>query len=135
MVVKPQVTPKLPVKILLVEDNDISRQLMTDFLTNCNYNVLSLADAKTFQVAMEQFRPNVILLDLKLPQIDGYTVLQILQSRNDWRRIPVIVVSAFAFNTDKERAFSLGARQYLVKPVKLGELITAIATETLCPMN
>lgn len=131
MVAASQLNISSKIKILLVEDNDISRQLMCDFLTDCGYEVLSLSEAKTLQPTMEQFRPNVVLLDLKLPNVDGYTLLQKLQA-SSYRKVPVIVVSAFAFNADKQRAFDLGARRYLVKPVKLGELIAAITEETTC---
>ncbi|WP_332248829.1 response regulator [Mastigocladopsis repens] len=65
------------------------------------------------------------MLDLKLPDIDGYTLLEQKQQSN-WRHIPVIAVSAFAFKADERRARSLGAIQYLVKSVNLDELQQAI---------
>ncbi|EKQ67457.1 response regulator with CheY-like receiver domain and winged-helix DNA-binding domain [Leptolyngbyaceae cyanobacterium JSC-12] len=118
------------VKILLVEDNDISRQLMTDFLIDFGYDVLSLDKATSFASVMEHFQPNIILLDLKLPEIDGFTLLQQLRQKPEWRQVPTIVVSAFAFHADRQRALELGARRYLVKPVKLMELIEALQAET-----
>lgn len=68
------------------------------------------------------------MLDLKLPGIDGYTLLEQIQ-QSDWQHLPVIVVSAFAFKADRERALNLGARRYLVKPVNLNELKQAIQEE------
>jgi two-component system cell cycle response regulator DivK len=124
--------PSASIKILLLEDNDISRQLMGEFLTDCGYKVVSLPEAKTFASILDQFQPNVILLDLKLPDVDGYAVLEQMQRHPTWQHIPVIVISAFAFDTDKQRALSLGARRYLVKPVKLTEVIEAIWAETAC---
>ena len=129
MVCAPNSTQRLNIKILLVEDNDVSRQLMTDFLTHCGHDVLSLAEATSFRAVMARFQPDLILLDIKLPQIDGYALLQQLQQEPTWRNIPVIVVSAFAFRADQQRALNLGARRYLVKPVKLAELTTAIQAE------
>ncbi|MDX2232498.1 MAG: response regulator [Leptolyngbyaceae cyanobacterium bins.349] len=120
------------IKILLIEDNDISRQLMTDFLTDCGYDVLALAEASRFASVVAEFAPNLILLDLKLPNVDGFTLLQRLQVHPDWQAIPVIVISAYAYNTDKQRALTLGARRYLVKPVRLTELMDAILAETAC---
>ncbi|MGA7934149.1 MAG: response regulator [Kovacikia sp.] len=120
---------ELVARILLVEDNDVNRQLMTDYLRYCGYDVFSIAKGESFADTMIQFRPRLILMDLKLPDIDGYTLLQQIQQTPDWSRIPVIVVSAFAFQADKQRALSLGARRYLVKPVKLPELIDTIAEE------
>jgi two-component system cell cycle response regulator DivK len=78
---------------------------------------------------MAEFRPDVILLDLKLPDVDGYHLLDLLRRHPEWQTIPVIVVSAFAFQADQERAFALGAKQYLVKPVKLQQLQQAICAE------
>lgn len=119
-------------RILLIEDNDISRQLMTDFLIDSGYDVWAMPEAYTFVSVMDQFAPHLILLDLKLPGIDGYDVLLQLHQTPAWQSIPVIVVSAFAFEADKARALSLGARQYLVKPIKLHELTLAITAETGC---
>lgn len=118
------------IKILLIEDNDISRQLMTDFLIDFGYDVLSLEKATSFASVMEHFQPNIVLLDLKLPDVDGFALLQQLRQKPEWQRIPAIVVSAFAFHTDQQRALDLGARRYLVKPVKLMELIEALQAET-----
>lgn len=119
-------------RILLIEDNDISRQLMSDFLIDSGYDVWAMPEAYTFASVMDQFVPHLILLDLKLPGIDGYEILLQLQQTPNWRDTPVIVVSAFAFEADKTRALDLGARQYLVKPIKLHELTQAITAETGC---
>lgn len=120
------------VKLLLIEDNDISRQLMSDFLVDCGYEVCSLAEAENFEAIIKSFKPDLILLDIKLPGIDGYTILRKIQKEPEWKKIPVIVVSAFAFHSDQQRALDLGARRYLVKPVKLAELTEAIHQETAC---
>jgi CheY-like chemotaxis protein len=117
---------KVGIRILLIEDNDVSRQLMSDFLTSCGHHVLCLADAKSFVTAMAHFKPNLILLDIKLPFIDGYALLEQLQQTPEWAHIPVIVVSAYAFRADRQRALDLGARRYLVKPVKLVDVTQAI---------
>lgn len=116
-------------RILLVEDNDLNRQMLQDYLVFSGYQVLSIANASGFFQALADFQPNLILLDLKLPDIDGYTLLQQIQQATNWRHIPVIVVSAFAFRADKQRALSLGARRYFVKPVNLSDLKQAIEDE------
>lgn len=105
-------------RILLVEDNEISRLLMSDYLEYCGWKVLSLAEGEPFLQTMRQFQPHLVLLDLKLPGVDGFTLLAQAQQIPEWLGIPIIVVSAFAFQTDQQRALNLGARRYLVKPVK-----------------
>ncbi|WP_210404144.1 response regulator [Chroococcidiopsis sp. TS-821] len=116
-------------KILIVEDNDLNRQMLDDYLSFCGYEILSLADGTCFFQKMTEFQPQLILLDLKLPDIDGYTLLEKLQNRADWQDIPIFVVSAFAFSADQQRALSLGATRYFVKPVNLTELKQAIKEE------
>jgi two-component system, cell cycle response regulator DivK len=116
-------------RILLVDDNEISCQLMTDYLEHCGWQVFSVVAGKAFDRAIANFQPNIILLDLKLPDIDGFTILKQIQETASWRTIPVIVISAHAFQTDQQRALKLGARQYLVKPIKLPQLVQAIQQE------
>ena len=119
-------TNKPPKRILLVEDNDINRQLLEEYLVFHGYQVLSLPGGSGFFQALADFQPQLVLLDLKLPDIDGYTLLQQIQHEPNWQHVPVIVVSAFAFRADQERAFSLGVRQYFIKPLNLNALIQAI---------
>jgi two-component system cell cycle response regulator DivK len=122
-------SPLSRARILLVEDNDASRQLMSDYLEYHGYKVLALGKGAAFAPAMAQFRPHLVLLDLKLPDIDGYTLLQQRQWCQDWHKVPVIVISAFAFQADQQRALKLGASQYLVKPVNLTQLRQMICQE------
>jgi two-component system, cell cycle response regulator DivK len=121
--------PLLGARILLVEDNEASRQLMSDYLEHYGYRVMGLAKGSLFASAMTQFRPHLVLLDLKLPDVDGYSLLQQRQWHVDWLKVPVIVISAFAFQVDQQRALKLGASQYLVKPVSLKRVNQAISQE------
>jgi two-component system, cell cycle response regulator DivK len=121
-------------RILLVEDNAVSRQLMGDYLEYHGYKVLKLAKGEPFASAMRQFSPHLVLLDLKLPDIDGYSLLQQRQWNSDWMKVPVIVISAFAFQADQQRALKLGACQYLVKPVSLTQLREVIDQELSYPL-
>lgn len=126
--------PKSGARILLVEDNEASRQLMSDYLEYYGYKVLGLAKGSLFASAMKQFCPHLVLLDLKLPDVDGYTLLQERQWCAEWLKVPVIVISAFAFQADQQRALNLGACQYLVKPVSLTQLKQAIHRELACQL-
>jgi two-component system cell cycle response regulator DivK len=121
-----------PTRILLIEDNEANRRLMADYLGYCGYNVYSLSEGTQLASVMEQFQPQLILLDLKLPAIDGYALLEQIRQREDWQSVPVIVVSAYAFQRDQRRALELGARRYLVKPIRLSQL-TDVIQEELTP--
>lgn len=120
----------IPRRILLIEDNPSNRLLLEDYLIECGYQVLSLEAGSGFFAALTNFQPNLVLLDLKLPDIDGYTLLEQM-AQLPCRVIPVIVVSAFAFKADQQRALNLGARRYFVKPVSLKDLRQAIDQELL----
>ncbi|MBE9035546.1 response regulator [aff. Roholtiella sp. LEGE 12411] len=116
-------------RILLIEDNDVNRMLLSDYLSYCGYDVQSLSKGSAFFSTIERFQPELMLLDLKLPDIDGYSLLEQIQKKPGFSKIPIIVVSAFAFKADQERAMNLGARHYFVKPVNLNNLIITIEEE------
>lgn len=116
-------------KILIVEDNDLNRQMLDDYLSFCGYEIASLSNGTYFFQKMTEFQPHLVLLDLKLPDVDGYSLLEKIQQRTDWRHLPIFVVSAFAFSADQQRALKLGATRYFVKPVNLTELKQAIKAE------
>jgi two-component system cell cycle response regulator DivK len=116
-------------RLLVVEDNNLNRLMLDDYLTFCGYQVLSLACGASLFEELASFQPHLILLDLRLPDVDGYLLLEKLQLNPKWQNIPVIIVSAFAFKSDRQRAFNLGARQYFIKPVNLNDLKQAIAQE------
>ncbi|WP_414579652.1 response regulator [Anabaena sp. CCY 9402-a] len=113
-------------QILIVEDDYINRMLLSDYLKYSGYNVTSLSNGANFFLTINIFQPDLILLDLKLPDIDGYYLLQQMQQQPDFSKIPVIVVSALAFKVDQQRAMDLGARDYLVKPINLNLLTLKI---------
>ncbi len=119
-------------RILLVEDHYLNRMLLSDYLSYCGYDVQSLSEGSTFFSTIEKFEPDLMLLDLKLPDIDGYSLLKQVQQKPDLSKIPIIVVSAFAFKADQELALSLGARHYFVKPLKLKDLILTIEEQFTC---
>lgn len=105
--------------------------MLEDYLVFCGYHILSLEAGSGFFQALADFQPDLVLLDLKLPDIDGYTLLEQMRQLPECRVIPVIVVSAFAFKADQQRALSLGASRYFVKPVTLKDLKQAIEEELL----
>lgn len=113
-------------RIFLVEDDELNRQLLSEYLGYLGYQVLSIASGLSFFENLEQFRPDLILLDLRLPKIDGYTLLERLQQHPDWRHTPVFVVSALALQAEQQKALDLGARQYFVKPMNIRQLVQAI---------
>lgn len=129
LTIERQIKSPYPRRVLLIEDNDVNRMLLSDYLSYCGYDVQSLSDGANFFSTIEKFQPELMLLDLKLPGVDGYLLLEQIQQKPNLSKIPIIVVSAFAFKADRERAINLGASRYLIKPVNLTELLLAIEEE------
>ncbi|MBD2166354.1 response regulator [Calothrix membranacea FACHB-236] len=119
-------------RILLIEDNDVNRMLLSDYLSHFGYDVQSFSLGSALFSAVEKFQPELILLDLKLPDIDGYSLLAQIQQKPEFSTIPIIVVSAFAFEIDQQRAMSLGAWRYFVKPINLKALVMTIEEKLAC---
>ncbi|QSJ15357.1 response regulator [Nostoc sp. UHCC 0702] len=132
LTIERQLKSHQPRRVLLIEDNDVNRMLLRDYLSYCGYNVESLSDGSALFPTIEKFQPELLLLDLKLPDIDGYVLLEQIQQKQNLSKIPIIVVSAFAFKADKERAINLGAKRYFIKPIDLNELLLSIEEELSC---
>ncbi|MBD2122510.1 response regulator [Trichocoleus sp. FACHB-262] len=122
--------PSPAIRVLLVEDDDFNRLLLTDYLTHQGYQVLGLAEGSSFFSTLAQFQPHVVLLDLKLPGISGYQLLEALRQNIEFQHLPVIVFTAFAFRTERQRALQLGVQGYFVKPTHPEALVAAI--EKVC---
>ncbi|MEM6446362.1 MAG: response regulator [Cyanobacteria bacterium P01_D01_bin.123] len=108
-------------RIMFVEDDDSGRQLLQEWLELMGYEVFSLPDGRDFMLTLEKISPDLLLLDLKLPHIDGFTLLEQLQT-SAWRSLPVIVLSAYNLQRTRDKAAELGCTHYLVKPTPLDTL-------------
>ncbi|MEM9511457.1 MAG: response regulator [Cyanobacteria bacterium J06642_2] len=108
-------------RIMFVEDDDSGRQLLQEWLELIGYEVFSLPDGRDFMLTLEKISPDLLLLDLKLPHIDGFTLLEQLQT-SSWRSLPVIVLSAYNLQRTRDKAAELGCTRYLVKPTPLDTL-------------
>ncbi len=104
--------------VLLVEDEESLRKVMRDLLERDGYVVAEAADGIQALDAVDRHAPDVILLDLNLPGLDGYSVLQQLRSRASTSRIPVIVLTAKGDEDNEVRVFQLGADDFLTKPFR-----------------
>lgn len=132
MLEKPGFPSNGKLHILLIEDNDVNRLLMRDFLVHWGHHVVDLGGAANLFETLEKNQPDVILLDLKLEDMDGFQLLEQLQHNPNFQHIPIIVVSGLAFEADKKRALALGARRYLVKPINLNYLKLVLHEEVDC---
>jgi type II secretory ATPase GspE/PulE/Tfp pilus assembly ATPase PilB-like protein/CheY-like chemotaxis protein len=113
-----QPTPRRQATILLVDDEDQLRRVMRDLLEREGYAVAEARDGVQALDEVDRHAPDVIVLDLNLPGLDGYTVLSQLRSREHTREIPVIVLTAKGDEDNEVRVFELGADDFLTKPFR-----------------
>ncbi|HEY9507639.1 MAG TPA: response regulator, partial [Gemmatimonadales bacterium] len=104
--------------VLLVEDEDQLRRVMKDLLEREGYSIAEARDGVQALDQVDRFAPDVIILDLNLPGIDGYSVLTQLRSRPATRSIPVIVLTAKGDEDNEVRVFELGADDFITKPFR-----------------
>jgi len=114
--------PEKRCTVLLVDDVYDSREMYAFFLRSAGYTVHEAADGGDAVAIALEFRPDVIVMDLSLPSMDGWTAIASLSASPDTNGIPVIVLSAHTFPADEQRAFEAGVAAFLAKPCAPDEL-------------
>lgn len=109
--------------ILLVEDNEMNRSMMTRRLHRLGFEVSTALNGREALVKAAAGRPDLILMDLSLPVMDGWTAAQTLKSDPRTFQIPIIALTAHAMAGDRERALAAGCDEYETKPVNLPQLL------------
>ena len=116
-----------PEKILIVEDEGATRETWAEFFQNAGYQVAQAADGQEALEVVREERPNIVLLDLRLPKLDGYQVCQRLKADPISSQIPIIMITAFLTGaSDTVRGIEYGADDYLNKPVDLDVLAARV---------
>jgi CheY-like chemotaxis protein len=110
-------------KILLVEDNELNRDLLFRRLTRRGFDVILAVDGSEVVERVRSDGPDLILLDMSLPVLDGWVVARILKASEDTRSVPVIALTAHAMAGDRERALEAGCDDYDTKPIELDRLL------------
>jgi CheY-like chemotaxis protein len=113
-------------RILVVEDNPVNMRLVRLVLRTKGYDVDEAASGQDALARLRLRRPDLILLDMQLPGMDGFTLAAMLKSDAHSRAIPLIAVTAYAMKGDAERIIAAGCDAYLAKPIDDRELIEVI---------
>jgi two-component system, cell cycle response regulator DivK len=114
-------------KILLVEDNEMNRNMLSRRLIRHGYEVVMAVDGQQgIEMAISE-RPDLILMDMSLPVMDGWEATRQVKGNDVTRQIPVIALTAHAMAGDRERAMEVGCDDYDTKPVELPRLLGKIA--------
>jgi two-component system cell cycle response regulator DivK len=114
-------------RILIVEDNDLNMRLLKDVLEAQGYSVAALGEGAPTVDLARRFRPDLILLDIQLPDISGLEACRRLKQDAVTRAIPVVAVTAFAMAGDESRARDSGCDGYITKPIMLSPFLAMVS--------
>ena len=103
--------------VLLIEDNEQNRYLVTFLLERSGYTVWAFADGAGGIEAARTMTPTLVLLDIQLPTMDGYSVARALRQNETLRGIPIVAVTSYAMPGDREKALEAGCTGYIEKPI------------------
>jgi DNA-binding response OmpR family regulator len=113
-------------RVLVVEDDMAIAGLLTRSLENEGYEVTAVHDGESGLVKCVEFKPHVVLLDVNLPKLDGFSVAKRLKGVEALKNIPIIFLTAKDRPTDMIQGIQAGAKHYLTKPFKLDDLLTKV---------
>jgi CheY-like chemotaxis protein len=114
------------IKILLAEDNELNRDMLSRRLLRKGYEVVLAVDGEEALAKVMTEHPDLILMDLRLPEVDGWEVTRRLKGDNSTCHIPVIAITAHAMQSDRESAFAAGCDDYDIKPIDFPRLLEKI---------
>jgi two-component system, cell cycle response regulator DivK len=113
-------------RILVVEDQVDNRQILRDLLTSANFEVIEAEDGEAGLAAAAAHRPDLILMDIQLPGIDGYEATRRLKADASLDAIPIIVVTSYALAGDDDKARAAGCDAYICKPYSPRQLLAKV---------
>jgi CheY-like chemotaxis protein len=115
-------------KILLVEDNEMNRDMLSRRLARAGYEVLIAEDGAQGVAMAMSASPDLILMDMSLPVLDGWEATRRIKTTAELRKVPIIALTAHAMATDRDKALEAGCDEYDTKPIELERLLGKIRT-------
>ena len=113
-------------RILVVEDQEDNRRIIRDLLRHAGFDVIEVGDGEKALTAASTHRPDVILMDIQLPLLDGYEATRRIKADPVLKHIPIIVVTSYALSGDEARARAAGCDAYMAKPYSPKALLAKI---------
>jgi two-component system, cell cycle response regulator DivK len=113
-------------RILVVEDQEDNRQILRDLLGSAGYNLVEAADGEQALAAYAKQRPDLILMDIQLPAMDGYETTRRIRADPESKAIPIIAVTSYALIGDEAKALAAGCNAYVTKPYSPRALLAKI---------
>jgi two-component system, cell cycle response regulator DivK len=121
--------------VLVIEDNELNLKLVVDLLDYHGYKAITTTFGREAVELARQHRPDLILLDIQLPDITGMEVIERLKADENTRSIPLVAVTAFAMSDDRQRFPKSGCDDYLAKPFNVREFLSLVARYTSLDPN
>jgi two-component system cell cycle response regulator DivK len=118
--------PALPKTVLIVEDNELNMKLFRDLLEIHGYQTLEARTGPEALECLKENRPDLILMDIQLPEVSGLEVTREIKSSPELSDIPVIAVTAFAMKGDEERIRQGGCEDYIAKPISVASFLEKV---------
>ena len=120
-------------RILVIEDQEDNRQILRDLLTSADFEVIEAVDGEAGLAAAAAHRPDLILMDIQLPIVDGYEATRRIKANPSLRAIPIIVITSYALSGDDDKARAAGCDAYFSKPFSPRQLLAKVR-EYLSPI-
>lgn len=122
------ISPSIPTgkKVLIVEDNELNMKLFNDLLEAHGIQTIQARDGKNVLSIAREHEPDLILMDIQLPEISGLEVTKWLKEDDDLKKIPVIAVTAFAMKGDEQKIREGGCEDYISKPISVVKFIETV---------
>lgn len=112
--------------VLIVEDNELNMKLFNDLLEAFGYRTLKTRDGDAAAPMVREHRPDLIIMDIQLPERSGLDITRELKADPDVKHIPVVAVTAFAMRGDEQRIRDSGAEAYLSKPISVSSFVETV---------
>jgi two-component system cell cycle response regulator DivK len=113
-------------RILVVEDQEDNRQILRDLLGNAGYELIEAENGEEALAAVARQRPDLILMDIQLPVMDGYEATRRIRTNPDLKSVPIIAVTSYALAGDESKALAAGCDGYVSKPYSPRELLAKV---------
>ena len=114
-------------RVLIVEDNELNMKLFNDLLQAHGYQTLQAKDGRLVIEMTRKNRPDLILMDIQLPEISGLEITKMLKAGDDLKSIPVIAITAFAMKGDEQKIRSGGCDGYIAKPISVASFLQTVS--------
>lgn len=113
-------------KVLIVEDNELNMKLFEDLLSAHGYLTFKTRDGRHVLELAREHKPDLIIMDIQLPEVSGLEVTRWLKAEADLKNIPIVAVTAFAMKGDEEKIRQGGCEDYISKPIAIGDFIQIV---------